>query len=137
MTWAPPDIQVRWGSYFKVDPQEQQQQVQTVQEALGKSGGEPLITTRKAVEKIAAIFQIDSVDELLEQLEEERDARAERAMEQARAEASSLHGLMNGTGAAEGGDGAGGRGNAAPERGRRVGGAAAPAPGRKPKPGDE
>lgn len=137
MTWRPPDIQVLWGNYFKPDPEEQQKIIELAQVALGKGGtGTPLITLRKAVEKIASIFGIDNIDSMVEQLEAQTAERERQAMERLTAEASALHGLANDDRGADGGGGARGRGDAPSDDGRGSGGATvAPSSGRPAGPG--
>jgi hypothetical protein len=92
-----PSLHIKWGSYSKPDPTEEKSIVDMVRIALGGSGGgEPIITKRVAVETIRPFFNIENVDALLDELEEEAQARQDKALEQTTAEASALHKLANG-----------------------------------------
>jgi len=115
MAWTSPSLQLRWGPYFRPDPEEQNKVVGMVRGALAGDGG-ALITKRHAVEKIAAIFEIENVDAALEAIEDEEAKQQEAALERTSAEAAALHGAVNrddggsGTGGAEPPKNAGGRG---------------------------
>ncbi len=87
-----PSLSVRWGSYSKPDPEEEQKVVTTVRTAMGggAGGGEPLITKRIAVEKIQSIFGIENIDAMLEELEAETAERQEKTLENTTAEAKAL-----------------------------------------------
>jgi hypothetical protein len=80
MPWVSPNIQVRWGEYFKPDIAEQKTTVETTQLAMGGTPG-PLLSVRQAVEKIAPIFGIENVDAAVEALEKERDDAAKRELD--------------------------------------------------------
>lgn len=80
-TWQSPTIAVKWGSYFEPDPDEEQKIVQTTQEAMGSKGGQPIITLREAVQKVASVYGIENVEAHLTKLEEERDATADRELQ--------------------------------------------------------
>jgi hypothetical protein len=83
--WQSPSLLVKWGPYFKTDPQEQLQVIQMVQAALGKTnaGGMQLISKRHAVEKIADMFGIENIDAMLKTLEEEEQEAQDAALEHA------------------------------------------------------
>ncbi len=113
MPWQSPSISVKWGRFFKPDPAEEQQIVATCQEALGGKGGTPTITLRQAVEKQAAIFGTENVDAALEELEKERDERAQRELDATTAaldaEARAQRSVQNAKGGPSGTSGGGGR----------------------------
>jgi hypothetical protein len=94
MAWLSPTLQVKWGSYFKADPDEEQKVVTTTQLALGGTTGEPLITRRIAIEKIAKVYGIENVDAVLTEIDKEQDARAKRELDAAIAALAA----QNGTG---------------------------------------
>lgn len=97
MPWVDPGLSLRWGAYSKPDPEEQTAIVTLTQAALGGAGGQALITTRCAVEKIAGIFGIEDIDAAVEALEEEQAARKEEEADAALTEQQNLHALANGT----------------------------------------
>lgn len=78
MPWLEPSISLRWGPYTRLDGDEQKMVVDMTVAA--KTAG--LITTRMAIEKFAdaGVFDVDSIDAVLDALEEERDADDERAI---------------------------------------------------------
>lgn len=67
MPWLKPSLALRWGSYSKLDGDEQGQIVDATIKA--KEGG--LLTLRMALEKIAPIFGIENVDAVITALEKE------------------------------------------------------------------
>lgn len=115
MPWMAPSLRVKWGPYFKPDPLEQQQVVQTVQLALGggPNAAAPIITQRIAVEQCAAIFGIDNVDAVLTEIQKETDERAQRELDAATAAISAKAGAQgagqNPGGKPAGAPGSGGR----------------------------
>ncbi len=92
--WQVPSLQVIWGDYFKPDPEDQQKIVSMVISALGSPI--PILTQTLALQKIAPIFGIENIAAVQEQLEEEQQARDDRALEKAKAEQSALHDLEAG-----------------------------------------
>lgn len=104
--WLEPSLSLRWGSYSKLDGDEQVKIVQATIQA--KKEG--ICTTRQAVEKVAPIFGTENVDAVLQALEEEAADRAAKALEQTKAEQQSLHDLTN-----DGAGAAGGRGKEKPQ----------------------
>lgn len=106
MPWLEPSLSLRWGSYSKLDGDEQVKIVTATIQA--KKEG--ICTTRQAVEKVAAIFGTENVDAVLEALEEEAADRAAKALEQTKAEQQSLHELAN-----DGAGTTGGRANQKPQ----------------------
>jgi len=112
MAWLSPTLQVKWGSYFKPDPDEEQKVVATTQLALGggATAAEPLITRRIAVEKIAKVYGIENVDAVLDEIDKEQDARAKRELDAATAALAAQNGVggaqtnPGGDPAAKGGD---------------------------------
>lgn len=74
MTWCPPSITLKWGSYFAPDSDDDAKLVDCAISA--HDGG--LITLRSAVERVQRTFNIENVDQYLETLEEERTAKQER-----------------------------------------------------------
>jgi hypothetical protein len=95
MPWISPSLQLRWGSYFKPDPTEQQAVVTMVRLALAGEGG-AIITKRLAVEHVADIFGIENVEAVLKDIETEAADQQAKALEQTRAEAASFHGMTSG-----------------------------------------
>jgi hypothetical protein len=91
MPWLKPSLALRWGSYTKLDGDEQGQIVDATIKA--KDGG--LITRRMAVEKIAPIFGIENVDAVIAALEKEDATNAAKALEQNKAEQKALHELAS------------------------------------------
>lgn len=93
-----PSLTVKWGSYAKPDPDEESKIVTTVRTAFGggATGGQPLITKRAAVEKLAPVFGIENVTAFLEALEEEAEEKAKADAEQSQAELEQMHALANG-----------------------------------------
>lgn len=85
-SWKPPTITLKWGSYTKSDPDEEQKQVTAVGLALDKG----IITKRCAVEKLRHVFDIENVDAFLEALEEESAKNQERQVENAKAMAEAV-----------------------------------------------
>jgi hypothetical protein len=81
MSWQSPTLTVKWGNYFAPDPAEQKQIVELVKAALEAK----TITTRMAVEKLAPIFGIESVELALAEIEKERDESAQRELDAATA----------------------------------------------------
>lgn len=81
MTWQPPTLTLRWGAYFRPDPEDESKVVTTVIAA--KNAG--LITIRSAVEKLRRPFEIENVSQYVEQLEEEAEERQAKAVENAKA----------------------------------------------------
>ncbi len=76
------DVGVKWGDYFKADPEEQKKLLDLAATALK---GTPLVTRRKAVEKVASIFGIEDVGALMTELEKEDQARAEAVQSELKA----------------------------------------------------
>lgn len=74
------DVEVKWGSYFKADPEEQAKILGLVREAVGTKA--PLATLKLALEKLkeSAVFNIPDIDTLLQELEDEREEQAEREL---------------------------------------------------------
>jgi hypothetical protein len=85
-----PSLTVIWGPYAQPDPTEEQAVVTTVRTAMGggAGGGEPLITKRIALEKLREVFEFESVDAVLDDLEKETQERADKAVKQAAAMAA-------------------------------------------------
>jgi hypothetical protein len=89
MPWLKPSLALRWGSYTKLDGDEQQKIV----DATLKSYQGGLITRRMAVEKLKPVYGIENVDAVLEALEKEDKEKADKALAQTQAEQASLHAL--------------------------------------------
>lgn len=121
MPWLDPSLSLRWGTYTKLDGDEQQKIVAATVQA--KDAG--ICTTRQAVEKVAPIFGTENVDAVMEALEEEADERAAKALDQTTAEQKALHDLTSND---EGGAGTRGgkKPKGAPSGGSGGGAAAAP-----------
>ncbi len=96
MPWVEPSITLKWGPYSKPDPADQTAIVTLTQAALGGTAGQPLITKRMAVEKIADIFGIEDIDAALDSLEEEDALRKQEAADAALTEQQNLHDLAEG-----------------------------------------
>jgi N-methylhydantoinase B/oxoprolinase/acetone carboxylase alpha subunit len=79
--WLKPSLALRWGSYTKLDGDEQQQIV----DATIKSHEAGLITLRMAVEKLAPIYGIENVDAVLEALKKEGEEKQKAALANAAA----------------------------------------------------
>lgn len=84
MSWEPPNLTLRWGAYFKPDPEDEQKLVKVCADA--KDAG--FITLRTGVEKLSRTFGIENVDSYLEKLDEEAQKRAEEALKTAQATAA-------------------------------------------------
>jgi hypothetical protein len=82
--WQPPSLQVKWGSYFRPDAEDEAKQVDSTIKA--KDGG--LLTLRKAVEKVAPIYDIENVDAYLEELEGENAVAEEKELAKTEATAA-------------------------------------------------
>lgn len=100
--WQIPTLQVRWGSYFAPDPAEQKTIVEMVINALG--AGVPLLTIKAAIQKLAPIFGIENISAFMEELETERQARAEESAERSRAELEAAHEIASKTADADAAD---------------------------------
>lgn len=134
--WQIPTLQVRWGTYFKPDADEQKKIVEMVLAAL--EAGVPILTVKVAIQKLAPIFGIENVTAFMETLEEERLARQqeadERAANSAALELKKHHDMAKGLvdeddAAAEGSRGTGGEEPpSAPRSRKRRAPAAAPEP---------
>lgn len=74
-----PQVCVKWGNYFKPDPDEQQKIVTMTRDCLDAG----LISKRVAVEQVAPIFGVEDIESLLSEIEKE-------SQEQASAEDDSL-----------------------------------------------
>lgn len=73
MSWAPPNITLRWGDYFKPDAEDDDKTIKSTLAA--HDGG--LITKRSAVQKIQRTFSIENVDQYLLTLAEEAQEKAD------------------------------------------------------------
>ena len=73
-SWHIPPLGLAWGRYFRLDADEEAKHVDLVIKA--KDGG--VTTTRAAVEKLRAVFDIKDVDAYLEELEEEKASAMKR-----------------------------------------------------------
>lgn len=96
-----PPLDLRWGSYTKPDPEDEAKIVATTIQA--HDGG--LITDHQALSKIKEIYGIDNVDEAVDNLREEKEERAQKALEQTTAEQKSLHDIVKNDGAGAPGQG--------------------------------
>lgn len=77
MPWLSPSLSLRWGSYTKLDGDEQQKIVAT--SIAAKDAG--IVTRRMAVEKIASVFDIENVDAVLEALKLEDAEKLKKAQD--------------------------------------------------------
>lgn len=77
--WQAPNITLQWGPYFKVEVEEQAKQIEMAAKAV-ESG---LATKRMALELLRSVLKIESVDAVLEQLEEEAAEREAKEFEAA------------------------------------------------------
>lgn len=73
---APKDISHRWGQYFKADAEDESKIVSTVVEALTNG----LVPLDKAVEKVAAVFNIEDIDEAVKLLEAAQTKKQEQEL---------------------------------------------------------
>jgi hypothetical protein len=73
--WRPPSISVLWGPFFRPDTAEQQLTVAMVVQAWVAGGAGNLITRRMALEKLKEVFPYESEEAILQQLDEEAEAR--------------------------------------------------------------
>jgi hypothetical protein len=69
-----PDIELGWGPYFKSTPEDEQKLIECA-EAAHEAG---FATLEMCVRKLAPLFGITDVEEILEKLEEEADEKASR-----------------------------------------------------------
>lgn len=116
MPWLSPTLNLKWGSYFREDPAEQQQLVAMTVAA--KNAG--LITKRIALERLSGVFDVDNIDAVLEALDEEaQQAAADEHEKQMQLQHALASGLKNGTGPGQPGSkpGPGGAKNPPPGRG--------------------
>jgi hypothetical protein len=73
---APKDMSHRWGQYFKADAEDESKVVSTVVAALTNG----LVPLDKAVEKVAAVFNIEDIDEAVRLLEEAQAKKQEQEL---------------------------------------------------------
>lgn len=93
-SWQPPRLSLRWGEYFRADPEEQQQLVTMCVQALECEV--PFLTVRAVVEKVAPLFGIENVKAFLEELQNESDARAKAASDARQEELKAAMAHVNG-----------------------------------------
>ena len=72
--WSPPVITLKWGAYFAPDSDDDAKLVDTTIKAHDAG----LVTIRAAVERIKRTFAIENVDQFVEALEEEAQAKQEK-----------------------------------------------------------
>jgi hypothetical protein len=85
--WEDPALSLKWPSYFLQSPEDNQKTVDLAIKAF--DGG--IITKRTQVETVRRIFGIDNVTAYLEQLEEEAEAKAAKALEEQQQMMTRLH----------------------------------------------
>jgi hypothetical protein len=90
--WLKPSLSLRWGSYTKLDGDEQKQIVDATIQAHAAG----LITLRMAVEKLAPVYGIENVDAVLEALKKEKKEKQQDAL----ANAEAMKKISDGAGAA-------------------------------------
>lgn len=78
-SWHAPPLGLTWGRYFRLDPEEENKQVDTVVKA--RDGG--VLTLRAGVEKLRSVFDIKDVDAYLLELEAEKQAAMEQQQQAA------------------------------------------------------
>lgn len=92
MPWQPPSLAVNWGPYRAPDPEEQKAAIDGVMTLLGGAGaagsttGTKIITRAMALEKLQSegVLDFESVEAVLEALDEEQEEADEKAREDAK-----------------------------------------------------
>lgn len=80
-SWHCPPIDLVWGPYRELEPEEALAQVQVASQALTAG----IATKRQAVVMCQSVLRVTDVDEYMDQLEEEAEANQARAIEMAQA----------------------------------------------------
>lgn len=92
-SWYAPPLELTWGRYFRLDPEEEGKMVETAIKA--KDGG--VATTRAAVEKLRDVFGVKDVDAYLKELEAEKAEAMKRQHELAASAFNAQGALDDGT----------------------------------------
>lgn len=77
--WFAPHLKLKWGDYF--EPSDVDESTRTTTAIAAKQAG--IITLKSAVEHVRSVFEIGSVDQYVDALQDETDASAARDAQQA------------------------------------------------------
>lgn len=124
--WMPPKMTPLWGDYFSPGPEE----IGKVVDTAAKAQEARLVPEKDAVKSVLPYFGREDVDNAIEEIEEDKIAAQEQALQQAEQEAKTLHAMAGGgKGAVD--DKSGGSGGALKgDDGKQPGGSAKPRRGK-------
>lgn len=89
-----PSITLKWGAYYEPDPEEQTK----IAKFLAEADKVIALPDRIKLQKLARALDVENVDALLKEIEAEREAREEKAREEAEAGAKALMNAAHGDG---------------------------------------
>lgn len=118
------ELEVKWGSYYAPDPAEQK----AIAEFLAAADAVIPVPDAVKVHKLARALEVEDEQQLLEDVEAERESRMTREQDKLAAETKALAEMAHGDGAVTGRDRGGARANAQTDARSRGGSPAAAAP---------